>query len=57
MEDCGEVMNGLAAAVAEELEAARSRVRKPVGRQPIASIRASQPKLVCGPWWVMPPKR
>src|SRR6266567_979022 len=36
--------------------AARTRVRKPVGRQPMASMRESQPELVWGPWRSTPPK-
>ena len=35
---------------------ASSSVRVPVGRQPIASMRASQPMLVCGPCLEIPPK-
>ena len=31
-------------------------VSVPVGRQPMATISASQPELVCGPWRPMPPK-
>ncbi len=31
-------------------------MRVPVGRQPMASMSASQPILVWGPWRPMPPK-
>ena len=37
-------------------EKARARVRVPVGRHPMANIRASQPLLVWGPWCPIPPK-
>src|ERR1019366_10691021 len=34
---------------------ASASVSVPVGRQPIAIIRASQPEFVCGPWRPIPP--
>src|ERR1700738_2798887 len=38
------------------LRTARRRVGVPGGRQPMASMRQSQPKLVCGPCGPIPPK-